>query len=385
MPHAKTQSVRIEQGPLQRRLRLADVHVDTPRGPVNVVAQQVDEAVARELALSQLDRAREARAADRQRQVTVASGGPGPEDQDEAGLLAAFGTSREHLLGAGGESEVFALDEHRVLRVYRSRHEAPRQTAVQLQALYRSWIGHDVGLELPVIWEVGERAGRTYSIDRRFSGRSFSGWLAQAQPDERRQALLSYLDAVAALPRLPSPVPGFARLVGPDALRPCGTLAELANLMLEGPVRRSSAVLERDVPHVAEIWDRLQADLLERTVAPRLVHGDVCPPNAYVSQGPGGPVVTGIGDFSPHTVHADPVMDLAGATAFLELEGYPGAAEDAAWLTDVVVARYGGTDVAAGDLPRWLAVYRRFYGFYFSDTVDADPPTYAWCLRQLRS
>ena len=29
VPHAKTQSVRIEQGPLQRALRLADVHVDT--------------------------------------------------------------------------------------------------------------------------------------------------------------------------------------------------------------------------------------------------------------------------------------------------------------------------------------------------------------------
>ena len=34
VPHAKTQSVRLEQGPLQRRLRLADVHFDTPRGPV---------------------------------------------------------------------------------------------------------------------------------------------------------------------------------------------------------------------------------------------------------------------------------------------------------------------------------------------------------------
>ena len=66
IPHAKTQSVRIEQGPLQRRLRLADVHVHTPRGPVNAVAHQLDERAARELALSQLDRARAARAAERQ-------------------------------------------------------------------------------------------------------------------------------------------------------------------------------------------------------------------------------------------------------------------------------------------------------------------------------
>ena len=44
VPHAKTQSVRIEQGPLQRRLRLADVHFDTPKGLVNAVAQELDVA-----------------------------------------------------------------------------------------------------------------------------------------------------------------------------------------------------------------------------------------------------------------------------------------------------------------------------------------------------
>ena len=65
VPHAKTQSVRIEQGPLQRRLRLADVHVDTPKGPVRAVAHQLDARVARELAITQLDRARAARRADR--------------------------------------------------------------------------------------------------------------------------------------------------------------------------------------------------------------------------------------------------------------------------------------------------------------------------------
>ena len=43
-------------------------------------------------------------------------------------------------------------------------------------------------------------------------------------------------------------------------------------------------------------------------------------------------MVTGIGDFSPHTVHADPMMDVTGAVAFLELEPYAEAAEDAAWL-----------------------------------------------------
>ena len=64
VPHAKTQSVRIEQGPLQRRLRLADVHIDTPKGPVTLSPTSSTQRVARELTMTQLDRAsRPARAA----------------------------------------------------------------------------------------------------------------------------------------------------------------------------------------------------------------------------------------------------------------------------------------------------------------------------------
>ena len=61
-----------------------------------------------------------------------------------------------------------------------------------------------------------------------------------------------------------------------------------------------------------------------------------------------------------------------------------GAAEDAAWLESTVLARYGHAAIAGGDLPRWLAVYRRYFGFYFADSCAFDPLLYGWCLRQLR-
>jgi putative membrane protein len=375
IPHAKTQSVRIEQGPVQRRLRLADVHVHTPRGPVNAVAHQLDERAARELALSQLDRARAARAAERQqRRVDVART---DDHRGEAELLAAFGIGRDQLLGSGGESEVFAIDHDRVLRLYRDRHEAPRQTAAQLQALYQSWSDSDIGLELPLIIELGELNGRFFTVDRRFSGRNFSGWLQHGDMTQRRAALITFLDATERLQHLRSPVPGFARLVGDGAPQQFGTLVELLSNMLTGPTQSSRDQLERDVPHVAEVWNQLHAALAQRSVAPAVVHGDVCPPNAYLSQGPEGPVVTGIADFSPHTVHADPLMDVAGALIFLELEPYADAAADAAWLEAVAVERHGPEIVG------WIDVYRRFYGFYFSNAYAFDRTLYAWCLRQL--
>jgi putative membrane protein len=147
--------------------------------------------------------------------------------------------------------------------------------------------------------------------------------------------------------------------------------------MLVGPTLHSRSQLGHDLPGVAEVWERLQADLSQREVAPVLVHGDVCPPNAYVSVGPDGAVVTGIGDFSPHTVHGDPMMDVTGAVAFLELEPYAAAGEDATWLETVAVERWGA------DTAHWINVYRRFYGFYFSNAYEFDPALYGWCLRQL--
>ncbi|MDN5853845.1 MAG: PH domain-containing protein [Actinomycetia bacterium] len=63
VPHAKTQSVRLLQGPIQRQMGLADVVIDTTKGPVEAIAKDRDVTEARTLALSQLDRARAARRA----------------------------------------------------------------------------------------------------------------------------------------------------------------------------------------------------------------------------------------------------------------------------------------------------------------------------------
>jgi putative membrane protein len=64
-PHARTQSVRITQGPWQRALSLASVSFDSTPGPVGVVALHRDAAEARALAQQQADRAARARAVDR--------------------------------------------------------------------------------------------------------------------------------------------------------------------------------------------------------------------------------------------------------------------------------------------------------------------------------
>ena len=62
VPHQRTQSVELRQGPLQRRRRVATVEVHTPEGPVDADGRHLDEHDARAVLLAQLERARSSRA-----------------------------------------------------------------------------------------------------------------------------------------------------------------------------------------------------------------------------------------------------------------------------------------------------------------------------------
>lgn len=63
VPHERTQSIGLRQGPWQRRLRLASVALHSTPGPVTPVIPHLDGEVARGLMTEQADRARKARAA----------------------------------------------------------------------------------------------------------------------------------------------------------------------------------------------------------------------------------------------------------------------------------------------------------------------------------
>lgn len=64
VPHARTQSVRVTQGPWQRSLGLASMHVDSTPGAVRITGHHRDAEEARRLAQEQADRAAVARAGD---------------------------------------------------------------------------------------------------------------------------------------------------------------------------------------------------------------------------------------------------------------------------------------------------------------------------------
>jgi putative membrane protein len=74
IPHAKVQSVRRTQGPWERRLGLATVHLDSTPGPVHVKAARRDAAEAHTMVAEQAERSRTGRReAGAERWITPAS------------------------------------------------------------------------------------------------------------------------------------------------------------------------------------------------------------------------------------------------------------------------------------------------------------------------
>jgi putative membrane protein len=343
----------------------------------------IEPAAARALTLGQLERARIARRkagagaglAGPGVRVTPQGADPGPQPGEEE-VLGSFGITVADLLGSGGESRVFALpDGQHVLRLM---HPGHRSNGVDpnLDALYRLWQQPVTGQQpfparLPVTVDRGERFGRFYSIDERMPGVDLLSFLQHASSGPRRTALLAYLETAMQLWRLPLPQNAFARLVGSD-IRTFDSLASLCEDQLRIGLAESFDALADRVPDLQAKVDTVLARLRERKVTPMLVHGDYCPPNVYVVDSEAGPVISGVGDFSPHTLAADPVMDVAGAVHFISLQHYPDADDDTRWLAGVAAERLG-------DQAPWMDVYRHFYALYYA----MDASVLDWSARQL--
>ena len=288
------------------------------------------------------------------------AGRPGP---DEPAILARFGLAPDSLLGAGGESRVFALDCDRVLRIFHPSRTAPDPRPALLMA---SWADVDAGVRVPVVLDRGRHGSQHWTIDRRIPGRSLLDVLRETPDAARRQLLLvAALDVAARLRTLPIPSGPYRTLFTDDP--PAPTLAGLLDQRVAAGTRDTWHLLARRVPDLAGERRRLQEELAARDVPPAFVHLDFYPGNVLAEDGR----ITGVCDISVHALAADPVLDEVAAACLLI--GYPDAEHDARALLPVLADRLGPD--------AWLVdTYRRFYGFYYAmDTALLD-----WAAAQFR-
>ena len=291
-------------------------------------------------------------------------------------MIDFFDSTPPELLGKGGESEVYALDHARVLRIYKP--QAPVDYIEQRQAFYAQLHEQQPQFELPLILESGTIGDRIYTVEQHMCGCAFADVLPTLEGAGRKRALTSYLDVAEQIGTIQFPDRLFGEIftIGEPPLQR-DSWSQFVWERLQQTYCVSRPNVEQDVPGVDTVLAYVRAELrtLEGFQEKSLVHGDYFPGNVYINDRLN---ICGVGDFGYTTVVGDPRMDLAGAVGYLELAaGYH--PDDTAFLMHLVEERHGM------DMVRWLDFYRLYCSFYFSRCKADDPQTYTWCIRNLRS
>jgi aminoglycoside phosphotransferase (APT) family kinase protein len=289
-------------------------------------------------------------------------------------VLRRFSLSQDDLLGFGGESRVYALDDERVLRVY--QRGVDRGYVDQLREFYDKLGSRDLPFEIPVVIEIATHGGLLYSIEKRIQGSRMSDFLKTATGEARTRSLVSYVETANRVQELPFEGNEFGELLLPASMRqPAWTEYLLARA--RDSISRADADLARDVPDLNDVvagWER-ELSLVSEVRTARLVHGDYFPGNVMVNDR--GQVVAVI-DFSPMSLAGDPRLDVLCALIFIEVDdGYQSS--DSETVRQLIAERHGEA------ILRLESVYRTYYSLYFSPVRRSDPKLYAWCIANLAS
>ena len=121
-------------------------------------------------------------------------------------------------IGEGGEAEVFALDDDRVLRRMRADHPSIPRRIELMAAVARG--ADDLDVEVPELLDhgVGDD-GLPWFIERRLPGRSMTDALSDVTGRQRAGLFESYLSTARSLRRIDYPADTYGELITEEPLR----------------------------------------------------------------------------------------------------------------------------------------------------------------------
>lgn len=273
-------------------------------------------------------------------------------------VLEQLGTSRDQLLGEGGEAQVFALGESQVLRLHQPSESADDALSRKLLLDEIAARASHLWFATPAVIEVGALLGHTYSIEERIDGVPLIDALLTADEATRARLVARYMDAAWATGEISVVRSSFGEAAGSNPIRRstfCEYLAERA--------RRSLA----DTP-LEHIDEQALADALGEPVdAPALVHLDFFAGNVMAD----GDQITGVIDFGYSTIIGDRrLTPVAAAVHLVSPRITPVATDtDRALAMNWIAEHELGDYYAAGE--RWMAAYWMF-------ASDDDPVILPW-------
>lgn len=294
--------------------------------------------------------------------------------EDSTRILEQFHLGPADLIGEGGESRVYAIDEGHILRLPR----APRKDASytkHLQGFLASIAGH-LPFDTPEIIEIGPR--NAYTVERRLHGRPFSEMLKTAGDDARDKAFRNYVAAIDAFGTIHFDDLPYGHLLAPDAVTG-DDWRQFAARSLSRFRANNRLTIAKEVGDPYKLYDQAARMIVELPDMPprTLVHGDYFPGNVLL-----GPdlSIAAVLDFGVYTCIGDRLLDLAVSYLTLELIEEC-TADDARYVRELILDRHGPEIAPA------LRFYRAYLAFSMADPRNAKPPyprLYGWSIAMLK-
>lgn len=253
-------------------------------------------------------------------------------------------------LGEGGEAEVFALDDRRVLRKFRRVDHPAIEERVSLTHEIAGGAG-SVDFMVPEILDVYEdEGGHPCFIERRLPGRSLTDALGDVDGRRRELLLGSYMATAQTIRSIEFTRPWHGELLRHEPLRTSSWSEFLADAL----ERQRSDTDPARFPEVTDfdsVVARLQGAV--RSVpepVPSLVHFDYFPGNVLCDD----TRVLAVIDWSVLSIVGDPDLDLALAMGYLGVT--PTATESDAHFAQRWLAEHGLAE-RASFYQRWGAAW----------------------------
>jgi len=282
-------------------------------------------------------------------------------------ILKALGYQSARPIGAGINSVVYQLDECRVIKLTPAAagEMAARKSFLDLLGSKK------LPFHIPQILEYGEIQGCFYSIETLVPGNSLRVVFPGIHDTEKIRCISGLFDVLDALHAVKVEGEFGEQLCGKSGISDDtwrGFLSKKTSQQYELNAER----VRRDFSDFEKVVAQFQAELsgLSESAPHSVVHGDVFFPNVMAST---DGRITGIVDFSELTLIGDPFMDWVSLSIFVRDD------EGRSLVHEMLRSKFGDAFI------RYRRLYGMYYALRFCGCRDADPDTYAWCLREFRN
>jgi hypothetical protein len=287
-------------------------------------------------------------------------------------VLNKFGATEGDLIGVGAQSRVYALAEGKMLRVYNPGGE-DKGELLRLKVFYDGLYGK-FSYKTPHILEIGQEGDVLFTVGDMIPGKALSDVLPTLGVEDKKKVLRNYFDAVEEIRSVSFPERPYGQILADDPLT-APTWTEYLQKTIREYAKKHGPDLSQDVDNFSAIVEKLceEAATFDPNPPKYLVHGDYFANNVIVDD---SLEVTGVIDFSSHTVVGDHMFDIISAKLFIESD------EDKEILSPMIDERYGEV------LKKAEHFYRPFFALYFGEkgglTGEIYPKLYPWCVRTLK-